>query len=124
MLISFGLTPRRHTLARRGSGLRTAIKIVKAIDRASKQAAREAQRRENARQRAAAQAQRDYQRTLRENERALRESQRELKLLERQQNTAAKQAFKDALANANEEYQERCEERSALRKQFIQEVLR
>jgi len=37
-------TLKEKSLARRGSGLRTAIKVVKAIDRANKQAARESHR--------------------------------------------------------------------------------
>lgn len=120
MLLSparYWLTQRRQTLARRGSGLRTVVKVAKAIDRASKQAARDAQRRDKARQRAEAQA-------LREHERSVREAQRELKKQVKLQKSAAKQAFKDALVGANEEYLERCEDRAALRKQFIQEVLR
>lgn len=104
-------------MARRSSGLRTVVKIAKAIDRANKQAAREAQRREKAQQRYEAQAQREYQKSL-------REAERERKQIERLRKSEAKQAFKDALADANTEYVERCEERAALRKQFVQEVLR
>ncbi|EGQ9298942.1 hypothetical protein E4T16_22955 [Vibrio parahaemolyticus] len=37
-------TLKEKLLARRGGGLRAAIKVVKAIDRANKQAARESQR--------------------------------------------------------------------------------
>ena len=56
---------RRKTLARRGSGLRTAIKVVKAIDRANRQAARESQRRQKARERAHAHAMREHEREVR-----------------------------------------------------------
>lgn len=104
-------------MARQGSGLRTAIRVVKAIDRVNKQAAREVQCQEKARLRAEAQV-------FRENERAMREAQRELKRKIRQQQSTAKQEFKDAMLNANEAYLERCEERAILRKQFIQEVLK
>ena len=38
-------------MARPGSGLRTAIKVVKAIDRANKQAIRESERRHKAQER-------------------------------------------------------------------------
>jgi len=93
------------------------IKVAKAIDRANKQAARDSQRREIAHQRAEGQA-------LREHERSVREAQRELKKHVKLQKSAVKQAFKDALVGANEEYLERCEDRAALKKQFIQEVLR
>lgn len=104
-------------MARRGSGLRTVMKVAKAIDRANKQAVREAQRREKSRQRVEAQAQREYQKSL-------REAEREKTQNERLRKSEAKQAFKDALAYANEEYLERCEDRAALRKQFVQEVLK
>ena len=104
-------------MARGGSGLRTAIKIAKAIDRANRQAAREAQRQYKADQRAEAQA-------LREQQRLIREAEREQKSLERLRKSEEKKAFKNAVAAANDEYLERCEERASLRKQFIQQVLR
>ncbi|MEL0629964.1 hypothetical protein [Psychromonas aquatilis] len=104
-------------MARRGSGLRAVVKVAKAIDRANKQAVRDAQRREKSRQRAQAQA-------VREHQKSVREAERELKKHVKLQKLATKQAFKGALISANEEYLERCEDRAALRKQFIQEVLR
>ncbi|EKZ9177816.1 hypothetical protein RFA54_001268 [Vibrio vulnificus] len=104
-------------MARRSSGLRTAIKVVKAIDRANRQAIRESQRRQKERERTEAQAQRQHERTVREAQRAL---QRQVRL----KKSMAQQAFKDVMANAAEEYQERCEERAALRKRFIREVLK
>jgi len=93
------------------------VKVAKAIDRANKQAAREAQRKEKSRQRAEAQEQREYQKSL-------REAERERKQNDRLRKSEAKQAFKDALAYANEEHLERCKDRAALRKQFLQEVLK
>ncbi len=108
---------RGGVLARRSSGFRTAVKIVKAIDRANKQAIRESQRREKARQRAEAQA-------IREHEKSVRNAQRELARQVRLKASESKKALKDALLDANEEYLERCNDRAALRKQFIQEVLK
>ncbi|WP_407833628.1 hypothetical protein [Vibrio rotiferianus] len=105
------------SLARRGSGLRTAIKVVKAIDKANKRAARDAERRRKAEEREQAQAYREHQRWLNEKE-------REEKRNERLKASAAKQAFKDSLSDAQEEYNQRCLERAELRKQFIKEVLR
>ncbi|MFY2508844.1 hypothetical protein ACN3E9_11275 [Vibrio pectenicida] len=94
-------------MARRGSGLRTAIKIVKAIDRANKQAARESQRRQKAHERAHAQE-------IREHEREVREAQRKLQRQARLNKSEIKKAFKGAIANAAEEYRVRCEERPLL----------
>lgn len=104
-------------MARRSSGLRSAVKVVKTINRINKQAIREAQKREKVRLRAEAQSQREH-------DRKIREAEREHKRHERKLETLQKQEFKDALAAANDEYLERCEERAELRKQFIQQVLR
>lgn len=104
-------------MARRGSGLRTVIKIVKAIDKANKRSARDSERRRKAEVRVQAVA-------FREHDRFLREQEREAKLLERQRSSDEKQAFKDALVDAQEEYNQRCSERTGLRKHFIQKILR
>jgi hypothetical protein len=151
-------------LARRGSILGLTIKVVKAIDKAGKQAARDAERRQKARVREQAQIDREYQKKLKEREReairaekdrANRAKQEEREALSAAKDRAnlakqtekealsavndranrakqaeklnaarAKQRFKDSLSDSQEEYIERCSERAALRKQFINAVIR
>lgn len=107
----------RFIMGRRSGGLGTAIRIVKEIDRAAKQAARESERVEKARQRALEKTQREY-------EKARRDEEREQIRKNRLKNIAEKQAIKDALEGAKEEYNIRCKERSELRKSFIKKVLK
>ena len=104
-------------MARRGSGLRTAIKVVKAIDRANKQAIRESERRLKAQEREDARAYREQQRQLNELE-------RQEKRAERQRALDDKQAFKAALSETKIEYEDRCSQREKLKKNFIKQVLR
>jgi hypothetical protein len=115
-------------MARRGSLLGLTIKVAKAIDKAGKQAARDAERRQKAQDRFQAQFDRDNQRRLRENEHNAIRSQKVLanqaKQAEKMTLAQNKQKFKDDLLEAQEIYQERCSERAILRKQFISSVLR
>jgi hypothetical protein len=115
-------------MARRGSILGLTIKVAKAIDKAGKQAARDAERRQKAQDRIQAQIDRDNQRRLRENERNAIRSQKVLanqaKQAEKMTLAQKKQQFKDDILEAQEVYQERCSERAILRKQFISSVLR
>lgn len=133
-------------LARRGGGLRLAIKVFKAIDKAGKQAARDAERRQKVTARELAKAEREQQKLLRELERdeiraekdrANRAKQAEKAALdiakynanrdkqtEKWNAARVKQRFQDSLDYSQEEYAKRCSERAALRKQFINAVLR
>lgn len=104
-------------MARRGSGLRTAIKVVKAIDRANKQAARNTERRRK-------QAEREEARRIREHDKNLREMEREEKASEKARIAAEKKRFKDDLAKAQLAYEARCNAREDLRNKYIDEALR
>ncbi|WP_339331675.1 hypothetical protein [Aeromonas caviae] len=82
-------------MARRGSLLGLSIKVVKAIDRAGKQAARDSARRQKAAERENARAEREYQKFLREQERdAIR--------AEKERSALAKQAEKLSIVQAKE----------------------
>lgn len=111
-------------MARRGGGLRAVIKVAKAIDKAGKQVARDAERRQKANAREQAKAEREYQKQLREQERAEKNRINQAKHAAKLNVARTKQQFKDSLVYAQEEYVERCSERAALRKQFINAVLR
>ena len=104
-------------MARRGSGLRTAIKVVKAIDRANQRAMKDADRRRKAEEREEA-------RIYRERERQVKEHERQAKQQARQRVLDEKQAFKEALSDAQNEYESRCLQREKLRKKLIRQVLR
>lgn len=104
-------------MARGGGGLRTAIKVVKAIDRANKQAARNADRERK-------QNEREEGRRLREDEKVLREMERKEKTLEKARIAGKKKLFKDSLEKAQEVYEARCRAREALRSKYINEELR
>lgn len=93
-------------MARRNGGLRTAVKIVKTIDRMAKQ-----QERENAR-------------VLRQEQRYLKEQERAEKQLYKQAISDKKAAFRESLNQAKEEYKNRCLERYELRVQFSREVFK
>ncbi|MCU7975005.1 hypothetical protein L5M43_06940 [Shewanella sp. SW36] len=115
-------------MARRGSLLGLTIKVVKAIDKAGKQAARDAERRQKTAARDRAKAEREYQKRLREQEREAMRAEKNgaTRAMQAERLSAAleKQQFKNSLVDAQTEYDERCLERAALRKQFINEVLR
>ncbi|GIU15308.1 hypothetical protein [Shewanella morhuae] len=115
-------------MARRGSILGLTIKVAKAIDKAGKQATRDAERRQKALAREQAQIERNNEKRIRERERDQIRSQ---KILENEAKQALKyaideekQQLKNSLINAQDEYLERCSERAVLRKQFINSVLR
>jgi flagellum-specific peptidoglycan hydrolase FlgJ len=119
---------KEEALARKGSGLRLAIKVVKAIDKAGKQAARDAERSKKASASKQAKAEREHQKRLREQERDATRAEKDrtnrAKQAEKMNVARVKQEFKDSLIDAQEEYVERCSERATLRKQFINAVLR
>ncbi|MGF1799501.1 hypothetical protein L4D11_02380 [Vibrio gigantis] len=100
-------------MARRGSGLRTAIRVVKAIDKANKRSIRESEKRRKAVEREELRAERERIRRLKDVERT-----------EKKRASEVKRAFKESLVEAKDEYNDRCLERSSLRKQFIKEVLK
>ncbi|MGL6534823.1 hypothetical protein ACSZN5_18280 [Aeromonas caviae] len=115
-------------MARRGSLLGLSIKVVKAIDRAGKQAARDSARRQKAAERENARAEREYQKFLREQERDAIRAEKERSALAKQAEklsiVQAKERLKNELADAQEEYEDRCLERATLRQQFISLQLR
>jgi hypothetical protein len=122
-------------VARRGGFLSASIKIAKAIDKASQQAAKNAERlrKEDARnharfvreqERLRKAGARDQARLLREQKCVSREKEKEAKQYEKGRIADAKLDFKEKLASAKYEYDDRCKERADLRKHYIQEVLK
>ncbi|MCM2973807.1 hypothetical protein [Larsenimonas suaedae] len=121
-------------MARRSSGFNTAVRTFKAIDRACKQAERDAQRRKNAKERAQTKASRELDRQLKAEEKAF---ERERKELERQLKADEKafadaqkeqsrmeiQAIKDEQKIAKECFEQRMEERVTLREDIIREYM-
>ena len=99
------------------SGLSSAIKIVKAIDRAGKQASKNAERRRK-------EEIREQNRLFKAQERAIREQERQNKLYEKHLSASKKSEFKEALEDSKLEYEGRVSEREALRLNFIREVLK
>lgn len=92
-------------MARRSSGLRTAVKIVTAIDKAQKHAAR--------------QAEQDRKRRQRELLARERELERELKAAERASIAEQKALRKAAKEHEKNLYEIRVQERAALRAEFV-----
>jgi len=103
-------------VARGGSGLRTAIKIAKAIDRAQKQSAREASRQHKKREREQAKRQREHNQRIRQQE---REQIAEEKAIL----AAEKKRFKQSLENAKYAFEERCIKRQELRNKIVDQEL-
>lgn len=99
------LKAKRGQMGRKGSGFRTAVKVVKAIDKAQKQSAREAERRRRARAREEA-AQR------REDDRRARGAEKARIQHEKARRKAAKEHEKSL-------FEERAQKRAELRAQFI-----
>ncbi len=85
-------------MARGGGGLRTAIKVVKAIDRINKQVVKNADRQRK-------QNEREEARCLREHEKTLKEMERKEKTLEKAKIAGKKKLFKDNLEKAQEAYE-------------------
>lgn len=104
-------------MARRGSGLRAAIQVGKAINRAHKQYVREVERQRKVDEKKRVQQQREY-------ERVLREQEREAAARERTRVAAEKAQFKREIEGAKEAFEQRCEKRKLLREKMINEVLR
>lgn len=104
-------------MARKSSGLNTAIKIVKAIDKAHNQAVRESERLRKQRQR-------ENARRRREQEQMLRQQEREQIARERVQAAKAKEQFKKEINKANRSYEKRCIARQQLRDKFVNLELR
>lgn len=92
-------------MARRSGGLRTAVKIVKAIDKAQRQSARQAEQDRKCRER---------ELLARE-----REIERELKAAERASISERKAFRKAAKEHEKNLYDIRTQERSALRAEFV-----
>ncbi|MBB1271234.1 hypothetical protein [Psychromonas sp. SR45-3] len=111
-------------MARRMSGLRTTIKIAKAINKLSKDSARHAERRRKEIDRQQARSAKEHERALREQVRAAKEYERRSLAIKKRNAADEKLAFKEALNDAKLEYEFRCEERATLRKQYIDEVLK
>lgn len=104
-------------VARRTSGLNTIVKVVKAVNRVQKQAARERQRHE-----------REYARAerlrFRQAEQAQRERDRANAQVQRDKVKANAQAIKDEIQFAKECYDDRVEERRLVKEDIINEFMR
>lgn len=92
-------------MARKSSGPRTAIKVVRAIDKAQRQAARQAEQDRNRRQRERIARERELERELKAAERSSIAEQKALR-------TAAKEHEKNL-------YEVRVQERARLRADFV-----
>lgn len=101
----------------RGSGLRSVVKIVKAIDRAQKQTVRDAERERK-------QQEREEAKRLREYERTLKQETKEQAIFEKLQIAEAKNKFKKELEIAKKTFEKRCIERQSLRNDFVDLELR
>jgi len=104
-------------MARKGSGLRTAVKIVKAIDGANKNASREAEKRRNQRER-------DEVRRQREHEKMLRQQEKESLAREKERVASENVRFKRSLEQAKAAYDSRCKNREDLRTKYINQEIR
>ena len=110
-------------MARKGSGLRSAIKVVKFIDKAGKQLARESERRRKQEERERARQEREMEKQLRQEEREcqkqLKQEEREEKFMEKYLVAAKKERFKIELESAKDDFECRCLARQELRKEFV-----
>lgn len=117
-------------MARGGSGLRTAVKIVKAINKAQKQATRQAEQDRARRQRELLARERELERELKAAERASiaeqssllarkRESERKRKTAERVSIAERRSLRKVAKEHEKNLYAIRVQERAELRADFI-----
>lgn len=104
-------------MARKGSGFRTAVKIVRAIDRANKKASRQAEQRRK-------QALREDARRQREHEKLLRQQEREAIAREKERIASQKARFKLSLEQAKIAYDARCKGREDLRNKYINKEIR
>ena len=111
-------------MARKMSGLRTTIKIAKAINKVSKDSARNAERRSKEIERQQNRVAKEHERTLREQVRAAKEYEKRVATIIKRNAADEKLAFKEALNDSKLEYETRCEDRATLRKQYIEEVLK
>lgn len=103
-------------MARRGNGLQTAIKIVKAIDKAQKQAA-------SSKQQAARESERERKRRQRELAAHERELERQLKAAERASIAEKKVLRKAAKEHEKHLFESRVQERADLRAKFLRAEL-
>jgi hypothetical protein len=119
----------------RGSGFRTAIKIVKAIDKANKKSNRELERQRKQREMNRARREREYEKEVRQQEREGAKKQREHEQFLRQQKKeqVAREKSKTAVDKARFQhnielsknvFEKRCEERQSLRDKFVDQELR
>ena len=104
-------------MARKGSGLRTVIKIINAVEKSQKKAVRDEERYRKQRFRQAA-------KDIREQEREEKAIQKSLIADEKARAKSDKERFKLELNNAKEVYLERCIERNMLSHKFINMVIR
>ncbi|CAC9604047.1 hypothetical protein [uncultured Gammaproteobacteria bacterium] len=104
-------------MARKGSGLGIVIKIIKALNRAQKQSARESERRRKQEERDATKLQREYERNLREIEKERRSTEK-LNISEE------KKQFKKNLGIARLAFDNRCRKRKDLLHKFIDQKLK
>jgi hypothetical protein len=119
----------------KGSGFRTAIKIVKAIDRAKKKSNRELERQRKQREMIRARREREYEKEVRQQEREdakkqreheqfLRQQQKEQVAREKSKALAEKARFQHDIELSKNAFEKRCEERQNLRDKFVDQELR
>lgn len=130
-------------MVRRGSGLGTIVKVIKAIDRANKQSARAAAKRQNAIAREQLSQQREFERIEKQQEREqiarqkVEEKERlqkeKLKLAkqnaaiilkQKQETNAEKQRLINIKQSAEDAFEKRCLERAQERHKVINQVLK
>jgi hypothetical protein len=104
-------------MARRSSGLRLVVDVVKIIDRAGKQAERN-------KQRLIREYEREVQRSNREAARQAKIAQRDAGLAERAHSRSKSQAIKDELRIAKQCFEYRIDERRSVKEEFIKEYMR
>jgi biopolymer transport protein ExbB/TolQ len=97
-------------MARRGSGLGTALKIAKAIDREMARSARERER--------------EIKRVEREEARWQKEEERLQRQLDRENLATEKAEIKAAIQDAKDDYESRCLERKSLREKYVNMEIR
>lgn len=103
-------------MARRGNGLKSAMQVIKTIDQINKRAMKDSEKKRRTQDRENARMAREYERQTREQEREAARITKNMAALE-------KKEFKTALKSNLEDYQQRCEERSVLRKKYINQSL-
>ena len=111
-------------MARKGSGFKAVMGIVKSIERAVAQAAREAKRQHKKQLREEARLQREEARLRREKERLRREEEREMAAMTHAEAAAKKREFKQTIDDGKTAFEKRCAQRKSLREAIVNSALK